>query len=399
MVRHRISQYAEKRAAMFCFLAGQNLLLQVKKYIVIGERKTGDSTSEKENPPMNNRFFILLQTAILVIVLGLGITGCGAAGDGQGSTANGSTEYVIRLGHSDTEDNLINVSLQHYAEYVKEQTGGRVVIRLYPNEELGDNTDMAQQLVTGQLDAMMMPQGVEATYAPKIATLGLPFLFTSYEQAWAVVDDEEIAKGLTEGLDSYNMIQLAFWENGMRQITNSVREISAPSDVSGLRMRIPDDDMTEAIFKSLGARTTVFSWNKTYDALKQGTFDGQENPIANIYANHIQEVNQYLTITNHKYESKNLVFSQTTWKKLPKDVQQVLREGAVIYGKEHREAVAAQQGKQLEELKAAGMVVNESPDIAAFKTATRRVYTDFELQNEWTVNLVARIRKVIAQTP
>ena len=399
MDRHRISQYAEKRAAMFCFLAGQNLLLQVKKYIVIGERKTGDSTSEKENPPMNNRFFILLQTAILVIVLGLGITGCGAAGDGQGSTANGSTEYVIRLGHSDTEDNLINVSLQHYAEYVKEQTGGRVVIRLYPNEELGDNTDMAQQLVTGQLDAMMMPQGVEATYAPKIATLGLPFLFTSYEQAWAVMDDEEIAKGLTEGLDSYNMIQLAFWENGMRQITNSVREISAPSDVSGLRMRIPDDDMTEAIFKSLGARTTVFSWNKTYDALKQGTFDGQENPIANIYANHIQEVNQYLTITNHKYESKNLVFSQTTWKKLPKDVQQVLREGAVIYGKEHREAVAAQQGKQLEELKAAGMVVNESPDIAAFKTATRRVYTDFELQNEWTVNLVARIRKVIAQTP
>ena len=399
MVRHRISQYAEKRAAMFCFLAGQNLLLQVKKYIVIGERKTGDSTSAKENPPMNNRFFILLQTAILVIVLGLGITGCGAAGDGQGSTANGSTEYVIRLGHSDTEDNLINVSLQHYVEYVKEQTGGRVVIRLYPNEELGDNTDMAQQLVTGQLDAMMMPQGVEATYAPKIATLGLPFLFTSYEQAWAVMDDEEIAKGLTEGLDSYNMIQLAFWENGMRQITNSVREISAPSDVSGLRMRIPDDDMTEAIFKSLGARTTVFSWNKTYDALKQGTFDGQENPIANIYANHIQEVNQYLTITNHKYESKNLVFSQTTWKKLPKDVQQVLREGAVIYGKEHREAVAAQQGKQLEELKAAGMVVNESPDIAAFKTATRRVYTDFELQNEWTVNLVARIRKVIAQTP
>lgn len=346
---------------------------------------------------MNNKFPVLLHAVILVLLLGLGITGCGAASDG--AAANGSTEYVIRLGHSDTEDNLINVSLQHYADYVKEQTDGRVVIRLYPNEELGDNTDMAQQLVTGQLDAMMMPQGVEATYAPKIATLGLPFLFASYEQAWAVMDDEEIARGLTEGLDSYNMIQLAFWENGMRQITNSVKEISAPSDVSGLRMRIPDDDMTEAIFKALGARTTVFSWNKTYDALKQGTFDGQENPIANIYANHIQEVNKYLTITNHKYESKNLVFSQSTWKKLPKDVQQILREGAVIYGKEHREAVAARQGKQLEELKAAGMVVNESPDIEDFKKATRRVYTEFELQNEWTVNLVARIRKVIAQTP
>ena len=337
---------------------------------------------------------IFLQAVVFVLLLSLALTGCGG---GAGNTADSKTEYVIRLGHSDTEDNLLHVSLQHYADYVREQTDGRVVIRLYPNEELGDNTEMAQQLVTGQLDAMMMPQGVEATYAPKIATLGLPFLFTSYEQAWAVVDDEQIAAGLTEGLSDYNLIQLAFWENGMRQITNNVREIAAPQDVAGLKMRIPDDDMTEAIFKSLGARTTVFSWNRTYDALKQGTFDGQENPIANIYANKIQEVNQYMTITNHKYETKNLIFSQTTWKKLPKDLQQVLREGAEIYGKEHREAVAAQQGKQLEELKAAGMVVNESPDIDAFKRATRRVYTDFELQNEWTVNLVARMRKVMAQ--
>lgn len=337
---------------------------------------------------------IFLQAVVFVLLLSLALTGCGG---GAGNTADSKTEYVIRLGHSDTEDNLLHVSLQHYADYVREQTDGRVVIRLYPNEELGDNTEMAQQLVTGQLDAMMMPQGVEATYAPKIATLGLPFLFTSYEQAWAVVDDDQIAAGLTEGLSDYNLIQLAFWENGMRQITNNVREIAAPQDVAGLKMRIPDDDMTEAIFKSLGARTTVFSWNRTYDALKQGTFDGQENPIANIYANKIQEVNQYMTITNHKYETKNLIFSQTTWKKLPKDLQQVLREGAEIYGKEHREAVAAQQGKQLEELKAAGMVVNESPDIDAFKRATRRVYTDFELQNEWTVNLVARMRKVMAQ--
>ena len=125
---------------------------------------------------MKKKLSIFWQIALLVLILA--VTGCGA---GAGSSADSKTEYVIRLGHSDTEDNLINISLQHYAEYVKEQTDGRVVIRLYPNEELGDNTDMAQQLVTGQLDALMMPQGVEASYAPKIATLGLPFLFTSYE--------------------------------------------------------------------------------------------------------------------------------------------------------------------------------------------------------------------------
>lgn len=333
----------------------------------------------------------------VLLVLAVLLSACGAQGPGNAGSSESSIEYVIRLGHSDTEDNLLHVSLQHYADWVKEQTQGRVEIRLYPNETLGDNTDMAQQLVTGQLDAMMMPQGVEATYAPKIATLGLPFLFSSYEQAWAVMDDPEIAAGLTKGLEDYNLVQLAFWENGMRQLTNSVREINAPADVAGLKIRIPDDSMTESIFKTLGANTTVFSWSRTYDALEQGTFDGQENPIANIYANDIQKVNNYMTITNHKYESKNLIFSRTTWKKLPEDIQKVLQEGAVTFGQEHREAVASSQAKQLEELKKAGMTVNEEPDLKAFKEATRTVYTNFELQNEWTVDLVSRIRAIAAK--
>lgn len=336
-------------------------------------------------------------TAILamLMVLTLSLASCSMPGSSEQSGDSG-VEYVIRLGHSDTEDNLINVSLMHYADWVKEQTEGRVIIRLYPDEKLGDNTDMAQQLVTGELDAMMMPQGVEATYAPKIATLGLPFLFTSYEQAWAVTEDEEVAEGLTQGLEDYNMIQLAFWENGMRQITNSVREVKTPDDVKGLKIRIPDDAMTDAIFGELGASTTKFAWSKTYDALKQGTFDGQENPVANIYASKINEVNSYMTLTNHKYESKNLVFSLSTWNKLPEDIQEVLLEGAKTFGQEHRNAVAADEEKQIEELEKAGMTVIKDPDIDAFKTATREVYTDFELQNEWTANLVARIHEIAA---
>lgn len=343
---------------------------------------------------MNRKRISRVCIAMMLLLVMLIMPACSAPAPESDSAGDSNVEYVIRLGHSDTEDNLINVSLQHYASWVNEQTDGRVIIRLYPGETLGDNTEMAEQLVTGELDAMMMPQGVEATYAPKIATLGLPFLFNSYEQAWAVMDNEEVAAGLTEGLEGYNMKQLAFWENGMRQITNNAREISTPQDVTGIKIRIPQDSMTASIFRELGANTTVFAWSRTYEALKQGTFDGQENPIANIYASKINEVNQYMTITNHKYESKNLIFSLSTWNKLPADIQDVLLEGAKIYGQEHRDAVASQEEKQLEELKSAGMIINETPDIEAFKTATRNVYTNFELQNEWTSDLVARIREL-----
>lgn len=340
---------------------------------------------------MNRRITAQTLIAIMLIVM-LAFSGCSAQNAESGDSQKDSVEYVIRIGLSDAEDNLLAVSLQNYADWVSEETDGRVLIRLYPDEELGDNTEMAQELVTGTLDAMMMPQGVEATYAPKIATLGLPFLFSSYEQAWAVMDDEEVAAGLTQGLEDYNMIQLAFWENGMRQITNSAREISSPEDVAGLRMRIPDDAMTASIFRELGAETTKFAWSKTYDALAQGTFDGQENPVANIYSGKINEVNKYMTLTNHKYESKNLVFSLSTWKKLPEDIQEILAEGAVTFGQEHREAVASHEESQIEELKKSGMIINENPDLEAFKAATRSVYTDFELQNEWTADLVAKIR-------
>ena len=301
---------------------------------------------------MNRRITVQTLIAIMLIVM-LAFSGCGAQNAESGDSHKDSVEYVIRIGLSDAEDNLLAVSLQNYADWVSEETDGRVFIRLY---------------------------------------LGLPFLFSSYEQAWAVMDDEEIAAGLTQGLEDYNMIQLAFWENGMRQITNSAREISSPEDVAGLRMRIPDDAMTASIFRELGAETTKFAWSKTYDALAQGTFDGQENPVANIYSGKINEVNKYMTLTNHKYESKNLVFSLSTWKKLPEDIQEILAEGAVTFGQEHREAVASHEESQIEELKKSGMIINENPDLEAFKAATRSVYTDFELQNEWTADLVAKIR-------
>ena len=92
-----------------------------------------------------------------------------------------------------------------------------------------------------------------------------------------------------------------------------------------------------------------------------------------------------------------MIFSLSTWNKLPSDIQDVLREGAVKFGQEHREAVASQEAEQLEKLKDVGMVVNESPDIESFKNATVDVYTKFEMQNEWTAELVSAIRAEAAK--
>lgn len=334
---------------------------------------------------------------LMALVMVLGLCACGssqsaapAAGD---AAASGDKVYNIKLGHSDTVDNLIHVSLLNFKAYVEEKSGGKVKVDIYASEQLGSNAEMAEMLQMGSLDAMMMPQGQLANYAPKINTIGMPFLFPGYDAVYKVLDGE-IGQELVADLANYNMIQLAYWENGLRQTTNSVRPINVPDDLKGLKIRTPEDKVTMAIFSALGASPAPLAFSELYLALQQNTFDGQENPVSNIHANNFQDVQKYLAMTNHKYECKNMVFSLSTWNKLPADVQELLLEAAKIYGDEHRKAIVDSADAMLADLEAAGMEVTY-PDAALFQEATQSVYTDFYAENDWAEDLVNRIKAEI----
>ena len=297
--------------------------------------------------------------------------------------------YTIRIGHSDTTTNLIHISLEHFAEAVSEKTDGRVKIQIFAAEQLGSNAEMIEMVEMGNLDAMMLPSGQQASYCPKFAALSLPFLFSDYEHVYRVLDGE-LGQELLEGLEDHNMIQLAYWENGLRQFTNSKRAIEKPSDLEGLKFRTPEDAMTMAIFSAYGASASPFAFSELYLALQQGTFDGQENPVANIYANNFQDVQKYLTMVNYQYQPKDMIFSLTTWNKLPADIQEVLLECAKTYGAEHRKAIVDSEAQMLAELEEAGMQIGY-PDTAPFIEQAQSVYADFYAKNDWAEDLVARI--------
>ena len=341
---------------------------------------------------MKKKLLALLMMAVLTFAL----AACGGGGDsgaadgGDSDAFAGGQTFTIKIGHSDTTTNLINVSLENFAKYVEEQSGGAVKVDIYAAEQLGSNAEMAEMLEMGSLDAMMMPQGQEASFAPKINTLGLPFLFPDYDSVYKVLDSE-IGDELVADLESHNMIQLAYWENGLRQTTNSKKAINGAADFKGLKIRTPEDAMTMAIFEALGASPSPLAFSELYLALQQGTFDGQENPISNIHANNFQDVQKYLAMTNHKYECKNMIFSLTSWNKYPEDVQNLLKEAAKTYGDEHRKAIVDSQETMLKDLEEAGMEVTY-PDVEELKAATASVYDDFYAQNDWAEDLVKRIQ-------
>ena len=314
----------------------------------------------------------------LVMICSLGVTAFAAP-----------KTTVIRIGHSDKTDNAIHISLEHFAEAVKERTNGEVEIQIYAAEQLGPNSEMIEQVEMGSLDAMMLPSGQEANYCPKFKALSLPFLFSDYDHVYRVLDGE-IGEELLEGLSDHNMIQLAYWENGLRQFTNSKRPIETPADMEGLKFRTPEDKMTVAIFNAYGASAAPFAFNELYLALQQGTFDGQENPVMNIWANKFQNVQKYLTMVNYQYQPKDMIFSLSTWNRLSPENQEIIKAAAIEFGAEHRQTIRDREAEQLQDLIDGGMEVGY-PDTAPFIEKAQSVYEDFYKEFDWAEDLVARI--------
>ena len=320
---------------------------------------------------------------------------CAALVSAIATSAIAKPLHTIKLGHSDTTQNLLHVSLENFKKYVEDKSEGRLQIDLYAAEQLGSNAEMVEMIEMGSLDAMMLPQGAEAVYAPKMDVLGLPFLFKDYEEVYKVLDGP-IGAELIDGLADRNMIQLAYWENGLRVISNSVRPINTPEDLKGLKIRTPEDALTISTFRALGASPSPMAFSEVYLALQQKTFDGQENPVANFHANNFQDVQKYISMTYHKYECKNMIFALTTWNKLQPDLQEILLTAAKIYGDEHRKAIVGNQDKMLEDVKAAGVLVNY-PDTKPFQDMTASVYADFYKSHSWAKELVEKINAALGR--
>jgi TRAP-type transport system periplasmic protein len=283
---------------------------------------------------------------------------------------------TLKLGHGAAPSNPRHVVALQLADYVKQQSKGALAIEVYASEQLGSDRQMAEAVSLGGLDMSINSQGPLAVYNEKLLVFGLPFLFAKPEQAYTVLDGE-IGNEIAADLQKKGVRVLAYWENGFRHISNSKRPIVKPDDLKGLKIRTPEDKMTIAIFKALGANPAPLAFGELYMALSQGLFDGQENPITNIYYSKLYEVQKFISLSNHKYETCPLIISERTWQRLPADQQALLKEAGLKFAKVHREMNLKTNEDLLKEVEKAGVKVNQA-DVAAMRAATQSVYKEFE---------------------
>lgn len=180
---------------------------------------------------------------------------------------------------------------------------------------------------------------------------------------------------------------LALWDNGIRHTSNNKRPIVKPEDLQGIKVRTPPDAMTLDIFKALGANPGPLAFSELYIALQQGVFDGQENPLMNVYSSKLFEVQKYISLTGHKYETTPLLASKMIWAGLSEADQAAIKEAAVEAGKLNREMSLAADIELRTKLTEAGVAINEI-DQATFAAKTKSVYDKWSKQYPELVELI-----------
>ena len=291
----------------------------------------------------------------------------------------------ITLGHGAAPGNPRHDAAVLFAERVKEKTAGRYEVFVAHSAMLGDDAAMITALRSGSLDMSANSQGAISAAVPEYAALGLPFLFPAIEKAWTLLDGP-VGKELAEKSAAKGMVVLGYWDNGIRQITNSKRPIKVPADVKGLKVRTPPDPVTVDIMQALGADAQQIKFAELYVALQQGVVDGQENPLTNIVSSKLYEVQKYLSLSGHKYEVTPFLIGKRAWERLPAADQKIFQDAAAEATQLQRKLSKEADDKLLVELKAKGVQI-DSVDRAQFVAATKPVY------DKWTTGPIGDFAK------
>jgi len=275
-----------------------------------------------------------------------------------------------------------------FADLVKQRSGGRIQITVYPNAELagGDQVKELTMLRDGSIDFTYHSNLLYTNLDQSFAAISMPWLFTDYSQVDAALSGPAGSQ-LLKAAEAQGIVSLAYGENGFRQLTNSKLDVCVPDDLRGLKIRIPDVELYESIFEAMGAIPITMNFGEVTGALKQGQIDGQENPIDIIVSFKLYEVQKYITIWNYSYDAIILGMNKNDWDGLPATAQAIIKAAAAEASEEQVKLSRDAARTQLSLLRDKGMTITElTPDqVKAFRATTEPVYAEWSSKIEATI--------------
>ncbi len=254
---------------------------------------------------------------------------------------------------------------------IREESGGRLDIKIYPNSVLGGDTAMLAQAISGAVQMYTLSGDILASRNVATGITSTGFAFSGYDQVWAAMDGDLGAFIRAESEKSGLHCLDRFWDHGFRQITTRTKPIKSPDDLHGFKIRLPVAPTIIALFKSLGASPTAINFGEVYSALQTGIVDGQENPLILIDVAKLYEVQKFCSITNHVWAGYTVSFNMQAWKRLPTALQEIAARHFDAAALQERDDWTAKNKTVQQSLQDKGMVFN-TPDTAPFREALRK---------------------------
>ena len=285
-----------------------------------------------------------------------------------------AAELTLKFGHVGAPGSLFEISVNEFAKRANEKLAGKATIVTFGSSQLGKDKELLKKLKLGTV-TFALPSSVMASVTDEFGLFDMPYLVKDRAHM-ARIEKNILWPKLAPTVEAKGYKIIAVWENGFRHITNNVRPIDVPADLEGIKLRTPKSVWRVKMFKSYGANPSPLSFSELFIALQTGTFDGQENPFAQIASAKLNEVQKYLSLTGHVYTPAYVTVSKKHWAELPADVRQTLEETA-----RETQAFVYKKAAELEvdllaQLKSGGMKVNTA-NKQAFVDASDAIYKEY----------------------
>lgn len=247
--------------------------------------------------------------------------------------ASGSEDdtTTIRLSFNLNENSSHGQASQLFKERVEEMSDGKILVELYPNQQLGDMREQIEQVQSGVTEITLQGTSTLSGFAKPLELLELPYLFPDDEVMWEVLSGE-VGEEIFRELENVNMVGLSYFTQGFRQITTSDRPIHEPEDIKGIRFRTMPSELLIDTWVNWGANVVSMDLGELYNGLQQGVVNSQDNSIETIEQTSLSEVQNYLTISNHNFLPFAFVANKDWYEELTKDHQEIVKDAALEAG-------------------------------------------------------------------
>ena len=285
------------------------------------------------------------------------------------------SERTIRIANGIAEDHPVGDGVEAMKECIAERTDGAWTVNAFWSSALGDDLQSAQALRSGTLEMVISSTSPLVAIEPALGVFDLPFLLNNEEEADALLDGE-FGKYMADMMPQHNLVNLSYWENGFRNLSNSLRPVESLEDFEGMRVRVMQNNIFLDTFQTLGTNAQPMAFGEVFTALETGAIDAQENPYVTIDTSRFFEVQDYVSNTRHAYTPFMVLFSKPIFDTYSAEEQQILIDCSIVGRDVQRAASRSLSDESLQRIKDAGLEVNDisEENMAEIREAVAGVY-------------------------